>query len=212
MLRSLINIIGILFIPIIAILFFYILTQYYFAYWYTHPYYYYFILSVIIGCLFFYRMLKKDSFYSIFRHELCHWLVSVLCFNKPKGFNVSSNGSGRFTYEGKGNIFINLAPYYLPITTLFFILLQFLMSTKPQWYFIVVGIAFSFDVVSAAKDYKSYQQDWKDSGGVIISVVLSLSLAIFYVISFLTILFKGLEGYTMFLQRVWMVLNNFFIR
>jgi hypothetical protein len=184
------------------------LFKYQIAHWYTHTYYYTFLITLFLsGGIFYYKM-PVSSFYSTFKHELCHWFMGVLFFNKPYAFNVGGNGEGYYQSYGKGNIIINLAPYFLPITTLFLLLLQVFFNKPMRFYYILIGISLAFDIVSAAKDYHRQQTDWKISGGTFVSIQFSLLMAIIFLISVLTILFNGFGGFIDFLPKTWRILSN----
>ena len=131
-----------------------------------------------------------SSFYSTLRHELCHWLFSVLSFSKPYSIQINPDGSGHYQHIGKGNYFLTLAPYFFPITS-FSLLLASVVFQKPiTIYFIIMGLALAFDVVSMFKDYHFQQTDW-NKNGILFSVQFSVLMFIIMLMFYFTILFGG---------------------
>lgn len=105
-----------------------------------------------------------QSFYAIFRHELCHWIFAVLSLNKPQALHIGNNSGGYYSYTGKSNYFITLAPYFSPITSLALLMLSVLFTSPSTWFYILMGIALAFDAVVVIKDYHLGQPDWQRYG------------------------------------------------
>ena len=90
----------------------------------------------------------------------------------------------------KGNYFLTLAPYFFPITS-FSLLLASVVFQKPiTIYFIIMGLALAFDVVSMFKDYHFQQTDW-NKNGILFSVQFSVLMFIIMLMFYFTILFGG---------------------
>ena len=64
--------------------------------------------------LFLFMPMLAGSFFAIMEHELTHMLFAVLTFHKPRGLDVNQDVGGSFSFEGKGNWLIALAPYFFP--------------------------------------------------------------------------------------------------
>lgn len=174
----------------LCIAIFYTATKHNFSSWYKNPKSIYFAISFVGFLFLFYKKMLFSSFYSTLRHELCHWLFSVLSFSKPHSIQINPDGSGHYQHIGKGNYFLTLAPYFFPITS-FSLLLASVVFQKPiTIYFIIMGLALAFDVVSMFKDYHFQQTDW-NKNGILFSVQFSVLMFIIMLMFYFTILFGG---------------------
>lgn len=182
------KIISLLFLYIICIFVFYTAMKYNFIDWYKHPKFKYFAITFLGFAVLFYKKMRSSSFYSTLRHELCHWLFSVLSFSKPYSIQINPDGSGHYQHIGKGNYFLSLAPYFFPITS-FSLLLASVVFQKPiTIYFVLMGVSLAFDLVSMFKDYHFQQTDWTKNG-ILFSVQFSVLMLIIMLMFYFTILF-----------------------
>ena len=106
-----------------------------------------FWLGIIIYFIFQAIFFKPMRTY-VFGHELTHALTGLLSGARIKKFKVSKNsGSVSLT---KDNIFITLSPYFIPIYSLFIIIvylfLAWFIDVKPfySYYLFLSGIALAF--------------------------------------------------------------------
>jgi hypothetical protein len=128
----------------------------------------------------------------IFGHELTHAMASILSGGKVKSFKVGKN-SGNVTLT-KTNTFITLAPYFVPIYSLFLIIVYWaakraLGANLPYGYFLFLfGATLAFHLSLTFFAIKHGQSDLRRYG-VIYSliiifilncVVLNLILAPFF--------------------------------
>ena len=63
-------------------------------------------------------------------------LAAILTFHKPKGMSIEQDKGGSFTYEGKGNWLITIAPYFFPTFPLIWMLSSLFLGQKnnfEQW-------------------------------------------------------------------------------
>jgi len=89
----------------------------------------YILISIVLFfILFWYLGLLK--WIETVRHELSHVIVAVLFFRKITSIklNFSEEDSGHIDHTGKSFFLINLAPYFLPIWTIIFILLSYIVN------------------------------------------------------------------------------------
>ncbi len=54
----------------------------------------------------------SGSALTIFAHESTHMLFALLTGHKPKAMSIQPDKGGSFTYLGKGNWLITIAPYF----------------------------------------------------------------------------------------------------
>ena len=108
---------------------------------------------------------------TIFGHEATHMLAAVLTFHKPKGMNIEENKGGSFTYEGKGNWLITIAPYFFPTFPLLWMLIDLFLGQKGNfepWYIIGFGVVVGFHIAANYTQIHSEQTDFKKAGWIFI--------------------------------------------
>lgn len=104
---------------------------------------------------------------TIFGHEATHMLAAILTFHKPKGMSIEQDKGGSFTYEGKGNWLITIAPYFFPTFPLIWMLISLFLGQKnnfEQWYIIGFGIIVGFHIAANFTQIHSEQTDFKKAG------------------------------------------------
>ena len=77
-------------------------------------------------------------FFDTFEHELTHGIAAIFCLIPPIKFQVHHQGSGAIHLK-KSNLFILLAPYIFPLTSLFFLVLVPFLKDTPQLFFISIS-------------------------------------------------------------------------
>lgn len=109
---------------------------------------------------------KNTGVIRIFTHELTHTVVCLMFFRKIHSFNVSHEGGAvQHSGGGRGDIFITLAPYCLPIYTFAFAILRLLSSDSSLFVFdILIGLTLAFHIICYAKETSPRQTDIKRSG------------------------------------------------
>ena len=93
----------------------------------------------------------SGSFFAIAEHELTHMLFAVLTLHKPKGLDIDQDVGGSFSFVGKGNWLIALAPYFFPTFT--FILMLGLIGyvaiygKLPDYHLVLFGIFIGYHLI-----------------------------------------------------------------
>jgi hypothetical protein len=128
----------------------------------------------------------------VFGHELTHAVAGLMSGAKLKGFKVTSNG-GSVTLT-KTNVWITLAPYFVPIYTVIAVILYKILSRfypvdGYYWIFLFsVGFTLSFHFGLTNYAISQGQSDLKRFGrffsGVFILVVTCLVMAVLLKIVF----------------------------
>ena len=100
---------------------------------------------------------------SVFLHELKHAVFSHFVGNRDKGISLRSE-SGHFEYAyskatAHMNVFIALAPYWLPLVTVPVALLALCFSPSPLLAVAIVGIAYGTDCLTGLRDASPHQSD-----------------------------------------------------
>ncbi|HON26434.1 MAG TPA: hypothetical protein P5317_08555 [Myxococcota bacterium] len=178
------------------------------GYWIDHTHFWYFAGAFVGLGILLALVMKQSSFYSTLRHEMCHWLFSVLFLHKPVGISVSLQ-EGEYVYSGKSNYFITLAPYFFPIVTFFLLLLRLLFDNPGPLFFIVIGLAMAFDLVSSIKDYHCGQSDWRRFGRPF-SVIFSATMLAFFTVLHFSILFEGFSAVPKLFKHAFRFYAQFF--
>jgi len=146
-----------------------------------------FLLAGIVLYFFFHFLVAKFMFLYVFGHELIHALAALLCGAKVYSFKATRSGGAVRT--SKTNVFIELAPYFVPIYTLLLIFLMPLVrhflsySHLVYIYILLIGVSLGFHLLMNAESLKTTQSDITKSG-YIFSLVL-ISLANLFIIFFI---------------------------
>ena len=118
-----------------------------------------------IGALFFMvgqRFLKENlKWFETFTHELIHTLVSILLFRRIHSFEAK-NGNGMMLSSGsdKTLVFVDLAPYCLPIYTYVLLFIRSITTGQFLWCIdTMIGISLAFHISCFKKQIGSYQSD-----------------------------------------------------
>ena len=153
-----------------------------------------FVLSLLI-----YALLRGDRlrFWEVFEHELAHLITGLMFFKKPASFVVAPgevNGVVRIQ-SGFGNTPITLAPYFLPLFTLPFLLIKpFLPSPFDQVANFLIGFTLAFHYASLLVwEFRPSQPDFR-STGVIFSMVVTAFLNIVFLVVILGIVTGNYTG------------------
>lgn len=84
---------------------------------------------------------RNLNWFATFSHELTHTIVSILLFRKIHSFQAGRD-TGEISTSGNSNtlVFVDLAPYCLPIFTFFLLALRMMMIKDMLMYYdVLVG-------------------------------------------------------------------------
>lgn len=131
----------------------------------------------------------------VFGHELTHWFAAKLFFRETGEVNVGSSG-GSVAVQ-KPNIWITLAPYFVPFYTLlwlgcfaiFRLAYGRTTDTVTQLLFAGIGLTYAYHVVMTLHSLIREQSDLRSNG-----YFLSLSLVVFANVLFLAVCLVSLGG------------------
>jgi hypothetical protein len=125
---------------------------------------------------------SKLIFIQIFEHELGHTLVALVFGRGIREFAVHSQG-GEVEYRGTSNLFIRLAPYYLPVFTLPLLVVKpfVLLSTYGAINFLI-GFTLAFHYLALTREFRLDQTDIVRVGPVLAFCVTFIMNIIFLVI------------------------------
>lgn len=157
-----------------------------------------FLLGFALSILIYFLLLgDRLRFWEIFEHELTHLITGLMFFKKPASFVVAPgevNGAVRIQ-SGFGSTPITLAPYFLPLFTLPFLLIKpFLPPPFDQVANFLIGFTLAFHYASLiAWEFRPSQPDFR-STGVIFSIVVTIFLNIVFLVVILGIVTGNYTG------------------
>ena len=111
----------------------------------------------VLACVF----NKNLNWFATFSHELTHTVVSILLFRKIHSFQAG-RGTGEISTSGNSNtlVFVDLAPYCLPVFTYFLLALRMMMVKDMLMYYdALVGLSIGFHAYCFKSQTGSYQSD-----------------------------------------------------
>ena len=109
----------------------------------------------------------NGSAMTIFAHEATHMLAALLTFHKPVGMKIEQGVGGSFSYKGKGNWLITVAPYFFPTFPILWMFILFFLEQKnplPNWYLICYGVLVGYSTISNITQIHGEQTDFKKAG------------------------------------------------
>lgn len=110
------------------------------------------------------------SFLSIFEHEATHMLFAVLTFHSPRNIEINQGGGGSFSFRGRGNWLIALAPYFFPTFAVLVMAASLLYAWTgeplPNQYWAVFGVMTGYHIASTLLEIHPKQTDFKVAGYV----------------------------------------------
>ncbi len=127
-------------------------------------------LAPIVGVMVIWGIIPglNGSALTIFAHEFTHMLAALLTFHKPKNMSIIPDKGGSFTYQGKGNWLITIAPYFFPTFPFLWMLGGIWFSYQgqpfPHWYILTFGALVGYHIVSNFYQIHSEQTDFKKAG------------------------------------------------
>lgn len=122
----------------------------------------------LAGYLVIHAIFYKPIYLYVLGHELTHAISSILCGGKVKSIRVSSK-EGRVVTT-KSNLFVTLAPYLIPIYTVFVLLIYRILAlfvNVRQYlhlFIFLIGFTFAFHIVLTVDSLKKNQPDVLKSG------------------------------------------------
>ena len=156
--------------------------------------------SLIVALVYWLFLRRRLSFFENFVHETTHLVFALLCLRWPEGLTATRAGGGVFTYRGKKNFLISLAPYFFPVFTAFLIAISFVI--KGQFLAIakyLVVISYAWHLISFARQFKLSQNDISETGKLF-SCIFVLGMNVLITLLVIYYLIDDLEGYCRLLE------------
>ncbi len=122
---------------------------------------------------------NRETFWSILEHELIHAVTAILFGKKIRSLKAHRSSGGSVIVEG-GNIWIALAPYFLPLPALlaaFFLL--FIQQNYLPYLQGLVGFLLGFHLFPLFKEFHLTQPDIQQTG-IVLSLLLTITGNLFF--------------------------------
>ncbi len=129
-----------------------------------------YFLAPIIGVMILWAIIPglNGAAWTIFAHEFTHMLAALLTGHKPKSMNIHPDKGGSFTYQGKGNWLITIAPYFFPTFPFLWMLgglwFSYHNQAFPNWYVMTFGVLVGYHIVANFYQIHAEQTDFKKAG------------------------------------------------
>jgi hypothetical protein len=131
-------------------------------------------------------------------HECTHAIVGLLFGKIPVGMRVSAWEGGEVQLRGGSNLWISLAPYFLPTISLFILLPAWIFGvTESPTFFVVLGSTIAFHVVTNWNETSFRQTDLQRAGYLTSILVLPIANLLTYG-AILSLVFGGVKGFAEF--------------
>jgi hypothetical protein len=118
------------------------------------------------------RISRFSNFIHVLEHELVHGIAAIVCGARFTLMTVSMYGGA--AEVSKSNIFIRLAPYFIPLFSIITLLISYLVAPNFRIFVIVMGGILYGNFVRGAFSFLGIQPDIKKSGGRLISYPILL--------------------------------------
>ncbi len=142
--------------------------------WMTYGFAFY----VLLYLFFFHSRLR---FLEVFEHELGHMLMASLFRLRVADFHVTPKG-GVVEYVRPSNAVVRLAPYYLSVFTLPWLIFKpFATTSVHQSIDFFIGLTFAFHCSALAKEFRHWQPDIRKTG-LFLAIVIVLFLNTFFTV------------------------------
>ena len=166
-----------------------------------------FLLGVALAILIYAVLPRRITiFWEVFDHELTHLVTGLMFFRRPRAFVVAPEAVNGATgiEPGFGTIPITLAPYFLPLFTLPFLLAKpFLPSPFDEIANFLIGFTLALHYASLiAWEFRPSQPDFRTTG-VIFSIVVTLFLNVVLLVVILAIVTGNYAGILDYFKNGW---------
>ncbi len=160
----------------------------------------------IVGLFLFFpfHFIAKQFFASIWNylcvleHECTHAIVGLLFGKIPVGMRVSAWEGGEVQLRGGSNLWISLAPYFLPTLSIIILPIAWVFSLfDSPFFYAILGFTIAFHVVTNWKETSFRQTDLQRAGYLTSILVLPIANLLTYG-SILSLVFGGTKGFTEF--------------
>lgn len=160
----------------------------------------------------FHIVFMKPMYAYALGHETVHILATWFCGGKVKSFHIS--GSGGNVATTKSNLFIRLSPYFVPIHTIFLLVLYLVlsqfydMSTFSNEFIFLIGFTMSFHLFMTIEVMKIKQPDIVKTG-YLFSILFIYTANVFVLFLVLSFIFKDIS-FVYFIKKTLFLLKDMY--
>lgn len=163
----------------------------------------------LAGGVVFFTLVSRVLFLYVFGHELTHWFVAKLFLRKTDGMRVESRGGSVAVQQP--NIWIILAPYFVPFYSLLWILIYGVFRfgygapappTMSKIFYAGLGITYAFHVVCTIHSLLREQSDVQLHGYFLSMSLVICTNVLLVACALLSITGQWQEGWTVLWRRL----------
>lgn len=149
-------------------------------FWQSVPVWYSVLGALVFISLKYFRLVDAVLMYSyVLGHELTHALAALMCFGKVEAVSVDLDGG--YVDTDTDNIFVSLAPYFVPLWMLLWLAVLFVANwlvpfeSYMPWFYAGFGFWWSFHVYWTLWIIPREQPDLLENGVVFSFMIIMLS-------------------------------------
>lgn len=98
-------------------------------------------------------------------HELTHTLFALLTLHRVSGIRAALGGGGHIRYEGRGNWWIAISPFVVPLFAILVLVLAIWVNS-PRAISVLLGIAVAWNVIGNWSSAHRHHGDHREAGGL----------------------------------------------
>jgi len=143
------------------------------------------VLGGVAGYGIFQRILNRPIQLYVFGHELTHAFAAWLSGYRVRSFSVSARG-GAVVLSGS-NVWVALAPYCIPLYTVFSVVILNLLSRStrfglsPSWGAFIIGFTFAFHGALTVYALRQHQPDLHTVGPFLSMVIILMANCLVFI-------------------------------
>jgi Peptidase M50B-like len=138
------------------------------------------------------------NYLCVLEHECTHALVGLLFGKIPVGMRVSAWEGGEVQLRGGSNLWVSLAPYFLPTLSLILLPIAWVFSLfDSPFFYAILGFTIAFHIVTNWKETSFRQTDLQRAGILTSILVLPIANLLIYG-AILSLVFGGAKGFAEF--------------
>ena len=177
-----------LMLPISVVMVFALMLQLYHAapvvgdvdFWQSLPVWYALLGALVFAVLKYFHLVDAILvFIYVLGHELTHAIAALMCFGKVEALSVDIDGG--YVDTDKDNLFVSLAPYFVPLWMLLWLGVFFISNlvvpfeTYLQWFYAGFGFWWAFHVYWTLWVIPREQPDLLENGVVISFLIITIT-------------------------------------
>lgn len=151
-------------------------------------------------------------YFTTLEHECTHAIVGLLFGKIPVSMRVSAWEGGEVKLRGGSNVWISLAPYFLPTLSFLVLIIALIVGiTESNYFYGVLGFTIAFHLVTNWQETSFRQTDLQNAGYLTSILVLPVANLLTYG-AILSFVFGGTKTFGTFwlegIKNSWETLNK----